>query len=102
MLYNITCLSVRGKQIHMPGWSSGLGRCPLTAVTGVRLPYQVPQNKRYLLYRLFCIIRAVVEPLYYLRQQIVSAQRHDVWTNNSISLRRGCRLPYQVPQKKQC
>ena len=31
---------------NMPGWSSGLGRCPLTAVTGVRLPYQVPQKKR--------------------------------------------------------
>lgn len=28
-----------------PSSSSGLGRCPLTAVTGVRLPYWVPGYK---------------------------------------------------------
>ena len=29
----------------MPPWSSGLGRRPLTAVTGVRIPLEVPLDK---------------------------------------------------------
>ena len=29
----------------MPPWSSGLGHCPLTAATGVRIPLGVPNKK---------------------------------------------------------
>ena len=39
---------------QMPGWSSGLGRCPLTAVTGGRLPYQVPKKRMPTGHPFFC------------------------------------------------
>ena len=33
---------------HTPPWSSGLGRRPLTAVTGVRIPLEVPLKESLL------------------------------------------------------